>query len=73
MAMPIMDGPALAIALKAMNPHVKIIGCSGMASNVDVSKALAAGVAHFIQKPYTADAIMSILSETLEERVQSDP
>ena len=33
MAMPIMDGPAMAVALRAINPEVKIIGSSGLGAS----------------------------------------
>ena len=67
MAMPVMDGSALIVALKAMNPRVKIIGCSGMATKADITKATAAGVTHFIHKPYAAETIMNVLAEVLRE------
>ncbi len=65
MAMPIMDGPALIIALKSINPQVRIIGSSGLASNDGVTKSLGAGVQHFIPKPYTAEAMLNTLDQLL--------
>ncbi len=66
MAMPIMDGPALILALKAINPEVRIIGSSGLASHSGVAKAVGAGVKHFIPKPYTAETMLKTLSEALK-------
>ena len=65
MAMPIMDGPALIIALKSMNPAVKIIGSSGYAANDGVAKAVGAGVGHFVPKPYTAETMLTVLAGVL--------
>jgi CheY-like chemotaxis protein len=65
MAMPIMDGPALIIALKSINPEVRIIGSSGLNSNGGVAKAIGAGVHHFIPKPYTAEAMLNTLDQFL--------
>ena len=65
MAMPIMDGPATIVALRALNPEVKIIGCSGHASTGGVAQALTAGVLHFIPKPYTAETLLKVLQVAL--------
>lgn len=66
MAMPIMDGPALIVALKSINPEVRIIGSSGLTSNDGVTKAVGAGVQHFIPKPYTAGAMLNTLYLVLQ-------
>jgi CheY-like chemotaxis protein len=65
MAMPIMDGPSLIIALKTMNPDIKIISSSGFTSTDGTARAVAAGVRHFIPKPYTAESMLKTLHETL--------
>ncbi len=69
MAMPIMDGPALIMALKAINPKVRIIASSGLASNGGVAKAIGAGVADFVPKPYTADVLLATLRRVLDDGV----
>lgn len=63
MAMPVMDGPALIVALKAINPAVLIIGSSGLDANGLVAKAVAAGVQSFVPKPYTAEALLKLLAK----------
>jgi len=65
MAMPIMDGPSLILALKAMNPAVKIVGSSGLMANGGVAKAIGAGVEHFIPKPYTAEAMLKTIHNVI--------
>ena len=65
MAMPVMDGPATIIALKALNPKVRIIGSSGLASQQSVALAVGSGVKHFIPKPYTADKMLEVIAQAL--------
>ncbi|MDF3071223.1 MAG: Blue-light-activated protein [Polyangiaceae bacterium] len=65
MAMPIMDGPATIIAIRAIDPDAKIVGSSGLTANGDVAKAVGAGVKHFVAKPYTAEALLSTLAKAL--------
>ena len=65
MAMPILDGPATIIALKSINPEVRVIGTSGLSVNENIAKALEAGVQHFVPKPYTAETMLKALRVTL--------
>jgi PAS domain S-box-containing protein len=71
MMMPIMDGPALIIALKAINPHVRIIGTSGLTSRSGVDKALGEAVEHFLPKPYTAHTLLNLLRKVLADDPQA--
>ena len=66
MHMPIMDGHATIVALLSMNPHVRIIGSSGLAANGGVAKAASAGVRHFVPKPYTAEKMLRTIREVLD-------
>jgi CheY-like chemotaxis protein len=65
MAMPVMDGPATILAIRAIDPHAKIVGSSGLTSNGDVARAIGAGVEHFVAKPYTAEALLRTLAKAL--------
>lgn len=67
MAMPVMDGYATIRALRVLNPEVRIIGSSGIGSNGHMARALGAGVAHFIVKPYTAESVLRVLFQVLNE------
>jgi CheY-like chemotaxis protein len=67
MAMPVMDGVATIVALKSLNPSVKIISSSGLAANGAVAKASGAGVQHFIPKPYTAEVMLQTVHKILHE------
>jgi PAS domain S-box-containing protein len=65
MAMPIMDGPAMAVALKAINPDVKIIGSSGMDGGSGLSAAANVGVSEFIPKPYSAETLLRAIARAV--------
>jgi two-component system cell cycle sensor histidine kinase/response regulator CckA len=65
MAMPIMDGPAMAVALKAINPDVKIIGSSGM-DGAGMTAAANVGVKEFIPKPYSAETLLKAIARAIE-------
>jgi CheY-like chemotaxis protein len=66
MAMPVMDGPALILALKAMNPAVRIIGSSGLTSIIGMARAADAGAGHFLPKPYSGNALLEALQTALK-------
>ena len=61
MAMPVMDGPATIVAIKAINPRVRLIASSGFTENQGVTKALGIGASQFINKPYTSDQLLTAL------------
>ena len=65
MSMPVMDGPATIVALRAIDPHVKIIGSSGLNANGHLAKAVDAGVEVFVPKPYTADSMLRTVRRVL--------
>jgi PAS domain S-box-containing protein len=65
MAMPIMDGPAMAVALKAINPEVKIIGSSGMDGGGGITAAANVGVTEFIPKPYSAETLLRAIARAI--------
>jgi len=67
MAMPVMDGPATVIALTAINPDVKIIGSSGLASGVRMFNKGGDMLQHFIHKPYTSERMLQELHAILQE------
>ncbi len=65
MMMPILDGTATIHALKRMNPQVRVIAATGLATANQRDAAMAAGARHFLQKPYSADAVLTLLREVL--------
>jgi PAS domain S-box-containing protein len=67
MMMPVLDGAAAARALMSINPKVKIVMSSGLATNGGVIKASQVGVKHFLAKPYTIDAVLKIIRQVIDE------
>lgn len=63
--MPVMDGPALAKVLTAMNSSVTIIGSSGLNESGRVKEAKAAGMKGFLSKPYTSETLMKTIHESM--------
>ncbi len=63
MMMPVMDGAALIAALRRVDPAIRIIATSGLHGNA--GKAGNAGEKHFLTKPYTAGALLTLLAEVL--------
>jgi CheY-like chemotaxis protein len=65
MTMPILDGPATIVALKAIDPGVRIIASSGLNANGHIAKVRGSGVEHFVPKPYTAELLLRVLRKAL--------
>jgi two-component system, cell cycle sensor histidine kinase and response regulator CckA len=63
--MPLMDGTTAIQTLRQFNPQVKIIACSGIASNASFCQA--AGVKDFLSKPFTTDNLLNTLHRLLQE------
>ncbi|MBE9034414.1 hybrid sensor histidine kinase/response regulator [aff. Roholtiella sp. LEGE 12411] len=58
MMMPSMDGPTAINVLKKINPNIKIIGVSGLASNHEMIKTLGDNIKIFMSKPYTSNDLL---------------
>jgi PAS domain S-box-containing protein len=69
MAMPVMDGLATIRALRRIDPSVRVIATSGLASNAPAVEAPA--VHAFLNKPYTAEALLETLHDVLAGRQRS--
>jgi hypothetical protein len=68
MMMPDMDGPRTIRILQKMNPQLKIVATSGLASNDKVAEAAGVGVKAFLSKPYTAPELLKTLSSVLNAK-----
>lgn len=66
MRMPVMDGPATVLALKRMDPTVRIIAASGLNVSWPQSPSGEGGVDRFLEKPYTAARLLRAVHEALE-------
>jgi PAS domain S-box-containing protein len=67
MMMPVMDGAATIRALSRLNPEVKIIAASGLASKGADAEAAGANVKVFLPKPYTASSLLVALRDLLRQ------
>jgi CheY-like chemotaxis protein len=66
MLMPVMDGPALIMALTRMNPAIRIVAASGLNANDNLAKIANAGVKDFLPKPYAAETMLKLFREVLD-------
>ena len=67
MVMPFMDGPATIRALQRMNPQVRIIAASGLGAGQRAGEGTLEGVSVFLNKPYTAEKLLSTLAQVLKD------
>ncbi|HEY9608287.1 response regulator [Allocoleopsis sp.] len=65
MMMPSMDGPTTIRMLQKMNPHIKIIGVSGLVSNHKMLELVGNHVQTFLPKPYTSNELLKNLQSVL--------
>ncbi len=65
MMMPLMDGPTTIRTLKKINPQVKIIAVSGLASSDKLTQAASYGVKTFLSKPYTTKELLETIDGVL--------
>jgi PAS domain S-box-containing protein len=66
MRMPLLDGAALIRVLHKLNPRVRVVASSGRAGNGPAGEAAGLNVRAFLQKPYTAEALLRTLREVLD-------
>jgi two-component system cell cycle sensor histidine kinase/response regulator CckA len=73
MLMPAMDGPTTIRTLQKMNPMVKVIAVSGLASKDKMNTVAAAGVKSFLSKPFTTQELLQTIDGILHpnKRVNS--
>jgi CheY-like chemotaxis protein len=64
-AMPVMDGKAVARALKEINPDVRIIASSGLTTEDRIDTRSGSDVETFLKKPYTAEKLLKALAAVL--------
>ena len=67
MMMPVMDGATLISALQRIDPHVRVIASSGINENVSRLRDSHPSVRSFLQKPYTADTLITTVHNVLQE------
>ncbi|MEA5597936.1 PAS domain S-box protein [Rivularia sp. UHCC 0363] len=65
MMMPEMDGVTTIRTLQRMNPQVKIIAISGLATSDKVNAAMSNGAKLFLSKPYTSEELLRKLHQVI--------
>ena len=65
MMMPGMDGPDTIAALRRIDPSVRIVAASGMATDDRILRASEAGAVAFLRKPFTAETMLRTLRQVL--------
>jgi len=65
LAMPVMDGQTLIVALASLDPGVRIIASSGRTAADELPENVAEYVRAFIPKPYTAGTLLTTLHDIL--------
>jgi hypothetical protein len=66
MMMPQMDGLTTIRTLRKIEPQVKIIAVSGLASNDKFAQVATLGVNTFLSKPYSAEELLNTIDEVLK-------
>ncbi|MEZ0295519.1 MAG: response regulator [Candidatus Methylacidiphilales bacterium] len=66
MMMPVMGGAAAIMALREINPEVRIIAASGLKDKQGADEARRAGVEHFLRKPYSAVDLLSTIRDCVQ-------
>ena len=64
MMMPVMDGPSMIRALRRICPTLPVIAASGLNHQMRAQVA-SLGISHFLNKPYTAHALLGEVSDAL--------
>jgi PAS domain S-box-containing protein len=65
MMMPHLDTPSTIRAFRRINPLVKVVAMSGLATNQEVVKT--SGVSDFLTKPFTTEDMLQMLENILQE------
>ncbi len=65
MAMPYMDGTALIRALKKIDPEVRVVAMSGLASAEQSAELKEMNITDFLIKPYTAESLLNSVADVL--------
>ena len=72
MMMPVMDGAAMSRELRRLNPAVKIIVTSGLDSGENVTRSGRAGMKHFLAKPYSAETLLQLIRQVIDQPAVAD-
>jgi PAS domain S-box-containing protein len=73
MMMPSMDGLTTIRTLRKINPQVKIIAISGLASSDKLAAVIGTGVKTFLSKPFTTQELLKTIDGLLHYNPTSNP
>ena len=68
MTMPVMDGASAIRVLEKIDATVPVVAASGIAGNQALAMGAGENAKAFLQKPYTADAVLNVLRQVLTGR-----
>jgi signal transduction histidine kinase/CheY-like chemotaxis protein len=68
MRMPRMSGPQTYVAMRAIDPTVRVLLTTGLAHNDEVQRILSLGVRSFLAKPYEPASLSQALVKVIEDR-----
>jgi len=66
--MPMLDGVEMTRTLRKMNPDVRVIVCTGQATEFRQAELRELGVKVFLQKPYASEKLLTVLHEVISEK-----
>jgi len=67
MMMPVMDGATTIQVLRRIDRSVRIIAASGLSGPGSPARHAVSGVKHFLAKPYSAQSLLTVIREALED------
>lgn len=70
LVMPRMSGKDTFLAMKKINPDVKVLLASGFSIDGEAQSVIDLGASGFIQKPFNMDALSKSISERLDQRTK---
>ena len=66
--MPEMNGKELMKRIETLKPHIKVLFMSAYTGDVIARRGIIEGDAHFIQKPFSIDALAAKVREVLDKQ-----
>lgn len=68
LTMPHMDGAAVFSAMRQINPKACVVLCSGYSEQGVMANFTGKGLAGYLQKPFTAEKLLSTITQALENK-----
>lgn len=65
-SMPVMDGPDMAAAIRAIKPGTRVVAMSGLMNADQVGRFESIGIQGILSKPFTPEALLTMLSDAIQ-------